>query len=328
MEDIERASERLENIRSVRPILGGLRTISLGSWQASLKRRSGVLAYAERLRAMLPWLLPQLKTEESFISRVRRRLPLPRGQPESESRVPGPDTFAGEQHVVLVIGSERGLCGRFNVSVAEETDRYLDEQRASGISIQLTVLGSRAERILSRRGHQPSRAGTLSMTTLPPLSLAFDLARRWLDAYEAKTVDAVDLIHNQYRGTGAYESVVTRLVPPEVTTLKLRSREETPPRESRGRTSAPSWPPPIIDTDPSSLYATVIEQSTAVHLYSVLLESSAAEHATRFQLMESATQNADRLIEELSLTIRAARRHEITQEMAELAVGAGLLDED
>jgi F-type H+-transporting ATPase subunit gamma len=85
------------------------------------------------------------------------------------------------------------------------------------------------------------------------------------------------------------------------------------------------WPPPIVDTDPLSLYATVIQQWTAVQLYNVLLNSSAAEHSTRFQLMESATQNADQLIEELTLVIQTARRQEITEEMAELATGAGLL---
>jgi F-type H+-transporting ATPase subunit gamma len=94
-------------------------------------------------------------------------------------------------------------------------------------------------------------------------------------------------------------------------------------REAVGRGGA--WPPPIIDTDPLSLYTTVIEQSVAVELYRVLLASSAAEHSMRFQLMESATQNADRLIEELTLIIRTARRQEITQEMQELAAGAGLL---
>lgn len=333
MEDVERASERLENIRSVRPILGALRTISLGSWQASLKRRSGVLAYSEHLNAMLPWLIPQLKTKESLLSRLRRRLPLPQADSHGSSVALTSETRR-DQYVALAIGSERGLCGRFNISVAEETDRYVEETAASGVSIQLTVLGSRAERILRRRGRDPSPAGTLSMTSLPPLSLAFDLARRWLTAYEEEEIDAVDLIYNRYRGTGAYKSTVTRLIPPLLTTQEETVRQEphaTAPRGLPSAVSGPpaaSWPPPIIDTDPLSLYASVLEQFTVVHLYTIMLESSAAEHATRFQLMESATQNADRLIEELSVTIQTARRHEITQEMAELAVGAGLLEEE
>lgn len=330
MEDVERASERLENIQSVKPILGGLRTISLGSWQAALKRRSNVRDYAERIRAVLPALLPELERRETVVTRARRHLSLP--QTLSALRAGGSRPERRPKHyVALALGSERGLCGRFNAAIADEVERYLEDCAAAGVTTQLMVLGSRAERTLRRRGHEPIQAGTLSMTSLPAASLAFDLARRWLASYEDHELDAVDLIHNHYRGTGTYRPTVTRLIPPQLVKEGTRVAE----RENAGRTEGsrsrstgplrPPWPPPIIDTDPLSLYGTVIEQSTAVHLYSILLDSSAAEHSTRFQLMESATQNADRLIEELTLSIQTARRHEITQEMAELAVGAGLL---
>lgn len=321
MEEIERARERLANIRGVKPILNGLRTISLGSWQAALKRRSSVQGYAERLKAMLPSLVPHLQPEQE--PRERLLYGLSRSRPPSNDILTREPTGHPRQITALVIGSERGLCGRFNVSVAEETERYLRDQSDAGASVGLEILGSRAQRALIRRGLETTQAGTLAVTTLPPLSLAFELARRWLTAYEEQDIDAVDLIYNDYRGTGAYEPTVKPLIPPKLPT------EEAPP--SRARTSRPRgapWPPPIVDTNPMSLYARVIELWTAVQLYSVLLDSSAAEHATRFQLMESATQNADDLIEELTLVIQTARRQEITQEMAELAAGAGLLSED
>ena len=317
MEEVERARERLENIRGVKPILSGLRTISLGSWQAALKRRSRVRAYGERLTAVLPALVPHLQTEQGVMSRLREHLPILR-TPSGRDRAPRATRAATPGHTALVVGSERGLCGRFNVAVADETERYLRRESSDGTSIELQVLGSRAQRVLSRRGFDSAQAGTLSVTTLPPISLAFELSRRWLTAYEAHEVDAVYLIYNAYRGTGAYEPSVARLIPPQL------PAERMAPSGQVAQDQRP-WPPPIIDTDPFSLYATVVEQWTVVRLYSVLLDSSAAEHATRFQLMESATQNADQLIEDLTLVIQTARRQEITQEMAELATGAGLL---
>jgi F-type H+-transporting ATPase subunit gamma len=249
-----------------------------------------------------------------------------------------------------VIGSERGLCGRFNVAVADETERYLGSQSVRGIDVRLRTLGSRAQRVLQRRGYETSQAGALSVTALPSLSLAFELAQGWLSAYENRELDAVDLIHNGYRGTGAYEPTVTPLIPPRLGVAGARSPSSEgsteqiegsghPPSQARAETPHSSrmgdlamgkkprgpWPPPIIETDTLSLYATVVEQWAAVQLYEVLLDSAAAEHSTRFQLMESATQNADRLIEELTLTIQTVRRQQITQEMGELAAGAGLI---
>lgn len=60
MEEIERAQERLQHIRSVEPILDALRMIALGSWQKATKQQAVSQAYSDRLLAVLPWLLPHL----------------------------------------------------------------------------------------------------------------------------------------------------------------------------------------------------------------------------------------------------------------------------
>ncbi len=291
MEELERAQARLDHIRTVEPILSALRTISLGSWRATLKQRTSVQRYGERLTAILSLLAP--------------RLPASR-------RAKGETGPTSDRVVALVVGSERGLCGRFNVAVIERAERYLAEQETVGAQVELTALGTRVRRIFQRRKRPLAWSGALSTATLPPFHLAFDLTRRWLARYEECELDAVDLIYNAYHGTGHYEPTVVRLIPPQL------------PPEWQNSLSEP-WPPPIIETDPLSLYACVVEQWAAVRLYGLLLDSAAAEHSTRYQLMESATQNVDRLIEELTLAIQAARRHAITREMQELAAGAGLI---
>lgn len=290
MEDLERTETRLDNIRTVEPILSALRTISLGSWQASLKRKDSVRRYEERLTAMLPALLPHVGPP-SF--------PPIGGDERGEARV-----------VALVIGSERGLCGRFNAAVVERAERYLAEQTAAGAQVELTALGTRVRRILRRHQQPLAWSGALSVTALPPYRLAFDLTRRWLTRYEEREVDAVDLVYNAYRGSARYEPTVARLIPP---TLPTPEADALP------------WPPPIIETGPLSLYARVVEQWATVSLYWLLLDSAAAEHSARFQLLEASTQNIERLIDELTLAVQTARQQEITQEMQELAAGAGLI---
>jgi F-type H+-transporting ATPase subunit gamma len=211
-----------------------------------------------------------------------------------------------------VIGNERGLCGGFSEAIVERAERHLAGPEFVGVQVELMALGSRVHRTLRRRQRPLVWSGTLPVTALPPYHLAFDLACRWLMRYEEHELDAVDVIYNAYQGAGQYEPTVVRLIPPQ------HPREEgVPPAEPR--------PLPIIETDPLSLYARIVEQWTAVSLYGLFLDSAAAEHSTRYQLMETASQNADRLIDELTLAIQTARQREITQEMQELAVGAGLL---
>ena len=204
------------------------------------------------------------------------------------------------------------MCGRFNTSVFERAEEYLDEAQAAGLQAELAVLGTRLTRLTRRAGHTPSWFRALSTTSLPPFQVAFELARQWLALYEAGELDAVDVAYNAYRRMGNYEPTIARLLPPDLSVMTPKAREEV-------------WPPPIIETDPLGLSARSAEQYTALHLYELLLESAAAEHSTRYQLMEAATQNANRLIEELTLAVQSTRRQTITREVQELAVGAGLL---
>ena len=306
IEEVERAQARLDHIRTVEPILSALRTISLGSWKAALKQITSVQRYEGRLTAILSLLTPHpsVRPRTKLVEQLARRLPLPFVPTRSKN---------GETRVVaLLVGSERGLCGRFNAVVVERAERYLAEQEAKGAQVELVALGSRVIRLLWRRHRPVLWSSKLSAAALPPLQLAFDLTRQWLTRYQGGALDAVDLVHNAYRGTGRYEPTVVRLIPPQLSPQQSAS--------TRG-----PWLPPIIETDPLSLYTRVVEQVTATKLYELLLDSAAAEHSTRYQLMESAAQNAERLMTELTLVVQTARQKEITREMQELAAGAGLI---
>jgi F-type H+-transporting ATPase subunit gamma len=254
MEELEHAQSRLDHIRTVAPILGALRTISLGSWKAALRQKIGVQQYAERLTAILSSLVPHLSSGR----RARR----------SAWRVRHADTSSSGQFVILVVGSERGLCGRFNAELVERAEQCLAEQEATGAQVALMALGTRVRRILLRRERPLAWSGSLSVAALPPYALAIDLARRWLARYEAYELDAVDLVYNAYHGAARYEPAVTRLIPPQ-----LSFEGDAASRDP--------WMAPIIETDPLGLYARVVEQWAALSLYELLLDSAAAEHSTQ-----------------------------------------------
>ena len=290
-EELERAQNRLANIRGVDPLLGALRTISLGSWQAALKRKVAVTRYQEHLMNLLPSLLPSLQPGK---------------------RVPGRKPLTVSQIAVLVIGSERGLCGRFNKVVAEHAEQYLEKNKTDSIRVDLWALGSRVIRIFKRRQIALAWSDVLSTTTLPSYRLTHDLARHWLSSFEGGDLDAVDVLHNVYLSAGRYTPTVVRIIP-----LKI-------PPTVQPRFAEP-WPPPIIETDTNSLINRIIEQVSAINIYQCLLASAVAEHSARYQLMEEAVSNTKRLIDELTMDIQISRRHQITREMQELAAGAGLI---
>ena len=293
MADQEGIKARLGNIRSVEPILGAMRTIALGSWQAALHRQTGVRLYSQRLSALLPLVTSHLGSRKA---RSRR------------AQAQGSQTIE-----VLVIGSERGLCGAFNSSLIQYVDLALARYAADGSIVRLAALGSRVQRGLEREGRDLVWSRSLPMTSLPSTELANELTLEWLRAFEERELDAVDVIYNAYRSSTVYEPVTFRLIPPPL------------PAHVAAQGAAASWPPPYLDTDPLALYARLIRLWTTTEAYRVLLDSAAAEHSARYQLMEGATQNAQRLVSELTLALQAARQQAITAEMQDLSAGAGLL---
>lgn len=288
MEGIERAQERLEHIRSVEPILDALRMVALGSWQKARKRQTASQQYSTRLLNMLPYLLPHL----------------PQRLPTSETEAPPIN------RVVVVVGSERGLCGRFNMDVVAYADDYLARHEEQGELLVLAALGGRVSRLFVAGERPLAWSRALSVTTLPPLSLAFSLTRQWLEEFETGEIDAITCIHNAYLGMGRYQPTATTLLPPSL------------PNKRR---LADEWPPPIVETDPAALYTHIVQQWTAVSFYRLLLQSAMAEHSVRYQVLDAATQNVERLTDELSGAVQAARQQAITREMQALAAAAGLI---
>ena len=297
MDDLERTQARLDRIESIQPVLAALRTISLAGWRQALRQRQQIQIYSERLTHAAHQLTEDILQRPSF---RRSASELEPGRARSIRRM------------VLVLGSERGLCGRFNLAAVERAELLLAEDLPPGSTVELVALGSRTGRMLSRRGHRPEWTGKLSLTALPPFELATDLARRGLARYQDATLDELHLVYNDYTGIGQYEPRVALVVPP------------TNPITGRGCREAPD-PQVIIETDPRVLYRHLISMLVAARLHEGFIRSAAAEHSTRYQLMDGASQNAGRIIDELTLAVQGARQQAITREMQELAAGAGLV---
>jgi len=316
-QDLERIQSRLENVRAVGPILAALRTISLGSWQMALNRLRSLEGYSGRLLTFLPVLLTHIQGTSGaslgqrasrVLEGLSQRLPFFRKAPVVLSPLP-------ERVIVLVIGSERGLCGRYNATLVARAEQYFAEMGQRGSELGIAVLGTRIIRMMHRQKHPLRWSQTLPVTRLPAFDLAFQLTRDWLQQYEASEIDVVDVIYNAYDGAGRYTPTVFRLLPPDLPSANPLAPEAE-------RLTAPY----IVETDPLRLYVRIVEQWTAINFYTLLLAAAASEHSARFQLMESATQNVDRLVEELTQEVQSARRDAITIEMQELASSAGLLE--
>jgi F-type H+-transporting ATPase subunit gamma len=288
MEEAERLKARLDNIEAVEPILSALRTVSSGSRVLALKKKYAVESYRQDLLDVIASTSPHLAKRQRMLSEA---------SPENGRRA------------LLVIGSERGLCGAFNDVVAVYAEQVLQEYGADGTNVALMALGTRALRALQLRGRSPVWSSRLSLRALPRYELACELASRWLGQHRHQDLNALEVVYNAYRGLAMYEPCKVRLLPVHM---------------PRAYPEEQAWPP-VIETDAHCLHLRAVELWLCASLYAIMLESAAAEHTARYKLLDGAAQNAGRLIEELRVFLQVATQEAITSEMRDLASAAGLL---
>lgn len=291
----ERIVARLNNLRAIEPLLGALRTISMGTWQMAQNKLNRLSDYQENYQQILAQISPLLKQSE--IARNRGK------------KAEGTESA----QVILLIGTERGLCGKFNENLVADAVRWMEGRPDN--TFRIWAMGSRMAQSLTSRGLEPEWSEPLSANSLGSYRRAYLTTQRWAQSHELAAFGQLTLFHQKAKGEGQVSPKTVELLP-----FTLSIEGSTPGEADL------SWPPPIIETDPVGIYRQLKGHFIASTFYQALLESAIAEHSSRFILMEEAKKNADDIITALNRDLNVERKRKITREMQELAIGAGLID--
>ena len=292
MEDIERIKEHLENIKSVEPIISSLRTIAAGGWQLALARLHGSQQYVENLTEILSALRVHISPTRLAYAHVF-------GQ-----------GLAPRRALMLVISSERGLCGAFNDMLLSGADRLIAQQALQSEKILIAALGTRAESHFRAQGIDLFMHYPLPLTRVASFDMVHNIGITLRNALYQHEVDAIYVIYSPYKSAITVEPICQRWLPIDASIVPSRYG---------------NWPPPIIETDENLLFEHVVEEWTFARLFQYIMESAASEQAARFRAMDTASSNLARMIEELTISYHTARQDAITMEMLDLVAGAGLL---
>lgn len=288
MSDPARAERRLENIQAVEPILSALRTVSQGSMQAARKRLTAVKKYEKELLEISNWI-----PDEAALFQAEQKTGMDRA-------------------LFLALGSDRGLCARFNRDTAERLGRERKQFQKAGKEVEVWSLGLRLTTGLEQIGIRPDFEERFARRAVPEFEQADRLAERMRESFRKGRCQEVLVFYNRESKPGQYQRIIERLLPREIDRNSEKDQKEI-------------WPPPIVETPPESLLEQLVNQLVVINLYVLMMASSAAEHNVRFHLLEDAAQNTERLTEELQMEVQRARQEAITTEMVELAAAAGLI---
>ena len=235
---------------------------------------------------------------------------LAKGQPEYKPK------YMEEREVkkiaIIVISSDKGLCGGLNANLLRDVTRFASEQASSGKEISYSLIGTKAQSFFRSFG-----GNVISVTEKlgddPSIEQLVGSMKILLDAFSEGEIDKVYLASNSFVNTMTQEPEINQLLP--------LSKIDDEGEDNSGR-DAPRWDYIYEPDDSRVLLDGLMERYIESLLYQSVIENIACEQAAKMVAMKSATDNAGSLIEELQLVYNNARQAAITQEISEIVAGA------
>jgi len=212
---------------------------------------------------------------------------------------------------VIVVTTDKGLCGGMNTNVLRGVVNKLRELQAAGVSTQAVAIGNKGLGFLNRVGAKVvSHATQLGDT--PHLDKLIGPVKVLLDAYAQGELSAVYLSYTKFINTMKQEPVVEQLLP--LSQEKLEA-------EARAKGGQHSWDY-IYEPDAQSVIDDLLVRYVEALVYQAVAENMASEQSARMVAMKAATDNAGNVIAELKLVYNKTRQAAITKELSEIVAGA------
>jgi F-type H+-transporting ATPase subunit gamma len=281
---------RIKSVQNTRKIT---RTMELVA-TSKLKRAQDRVIAARPYAAALAEVLAELYSPE-----LAERFPLLR-QP------PG----AGRRVALVVVTSNRGLCGAFNANLIREARRRIEQLDAQGTSVDLHLIGKKGITYFkfAKRALASQRT---DIGDKPTAAHAADVVAPLMAQFESGAVDAVEVVFSQFKSAVSTQPTVTRILPVE-------------PRGAAPGTVAAS-PNYILKPSAEAILARLLPLYVQNQVYRALVETAAAFLGAQRTAMKNATDNAGDILDLLHRTFNRARQAQITQELAEIVGGAEAL---
>lgn len=216
--------------------------------------------------------------------------------------------------LLVVVSSDRGLCGGFNAQVIRFTDQYLKQNKAQYEQVDTIFIGRRALDFFARRGVQPIEA-ILKLDKDISYQLASGVAEKLMKKYLDGEYQEIRLIYNEFKSAISQKVVCETLLPVDLSKQSLSGSEST----SAFSTDM------IFEPSPEVMIDELLVKHFSMQVYRCMAESVASEHGARMSAMENATNNAKEVLAKLTLTYNKLRQEKITTELIEIVSGAEAL---
>jgi F-type H+-transporting ATPase subunit gamma len=219
----------------------------------------------------------------------------------------------GKKIEVLVVTSDRGLCGGFNGNIVRKTSEFLRQCEARGLRVNISIVGRKGRDYFRRRTWtiRHEWAGIFDKLSFEH---AIDIGGDLTEHFITGTFDELYVVYNEFKSAIQQRVIVEKLFPVDAEAEFGAAGAES--------TTGGSY---LYEPDEGELLNVLVPKHFQVQTYRILLESAAAEHGARMAAMDGATRNAGQLIKKVTLYYNKTRQAAITKELMDIVGGAEAL---
>ncbi|MFQ5457615.1 MAG: ATP synthase F1 subunit gamma [Myxococcota bacterium] len=212
---------------------------------------------------------------------------------------------------IVVVASDRGLCGGFNANVIRKAEAFLLEREPRDVEMTVSVVGRKARDYFGRRNRALRKVVT-DLRGGPDFGLAVEIGDELIERYLAGELDAVYVIYGEFGSAISQRPQANRILPVG----------ELPAPEAGSDEAGVDY---TYEPSAGALLERLLPRYVHVQVHHALLESAASEQGARMTAMEAATNNASEMIDRLTLVYNRARQAAITTELVEIVSAAEAL---
>ena len=296
---------RIDSVKSTQKITSAMKMVAAAKLRRAQEQAEAARPYSERMDRMLGSLAEGL----------------PKG-------AGGPELLAGngkdDVHLLVVMTSDRGLCGGFNSSIVRGALQIIRRLLDDGKEVKVLCVGRKGRDIL-RRDFRSLILDTFEEVGRKSLSFADAkmVGNRVLNMYEAGEFDVCTIIYNRF------QSAITQIVTPQQL-IPFRASEDSSVDDAENANSSDATDDAQkavyeFEPDEQEILEDLLPRNLSVQLFRALLENAASEQGARMTAMDNATRNAGEMIDSLTITYNRTRQAFITKELIEIISGAEAL---
>ena len=296
MPSLKDLRNRIKSVKSTRKITSAMKMVAGAKLRRATDRATQARPYAAAMESMLSNLANNVA-----------------GSPDVPLLMRG--TGRDQVHLLVVMTSDRGLCGGFNSTISRRAKAEILRLQSMGKTVKLFCVGRKGRDYLKRE-FAPLIVEYFEEIGKPQLGFhdAERVADKIMAMFEAGEFDVATVFYNTFKSAMSQIVTASQIIP---VALDMTSSNDNAPQKPVGASAVYEFEP-----SPEEILSELLPRNLRVQLYRALLENNASEQGARMVAMDNATRNAGKAIDKLNLTYNRARQAYITKEMIEIVSGA------